>query len=392
MAPVPRSPASQELIGNSGDFTLTNGASFNTAGNFSNSGTLTVGPASTFAVTGNYTQTTTGELEVQIGGAPNSGLFGLVAVSDTATLAGTFQLSLGQWLPGPATGQSFTVMNFAKPAGTFATFGGLGQFFTPVLNPTNLVLNVSMNAVDLALTTVSAPTAAIVGQAITVSWQESNLSSQALTGSWQDSVYLSTTPAITSGATLLGTVQHTAGLNGGGSVSASLTTALPAVAPGSYYVLVQADSLYQVPDPNRVNNTLAAVTGPLALTVPVLTLGVATNDDFDTAGQDRYYQVTVPNSGALLVTLESTASTGQVSLYVSQGVLPTLYNYQFAATANQSNQTILVPQVPSGGTYYILAHSVSGDAATAGLLYHHGVPGQCLDGNRLLNQFGRQRR
>ncbi len=37
-----------------------------------------------------------------------------------------------------------------------------------------------------------------------------------------------------------------------------------------------------------------------------------------------------------------------------------------AATANQPNQTAVVPQVLTSGTYYILAHSVSGAAATAG--------------------------
>ena len=58
-----------------------------------------------------------------------------------------------------------------------------------------------------------------------------------------------------------------------------------------------------------------------------------------------------------------------MALYVSQGTLPTPYNYQEAAdVANQLNQTVTVPQVLTAGTYYILAHSVSGAAATAG--YH----------------------
>ena len=52
---------------------------------------------------------------------------------------------------------------------------------------------------------------------------------------------------------------------------------------------------------------------------------------------------------------------------MSQGTLPTPYNYQQAAiVAKQPDQTAVVPDVLTAGTYYILAHSVSGAAATAG--------------------------
>jgi RHS repeat-associated protein len=146
-----------------------------------------------------------------------------------------------------------------------------------------------------------------------------------------------------------------------------LTAALPALAPGYYYVLVQVDSLYELADPNRANNTLAATTGQINIGLPALTLGTSHADSFTAADQDHYYQITVPAGGSLNVSLQSSASSGAVALYVSQGTLPTLYNYQqAAATANQTNQTAVVPQVLTSGTYYILAHSVSGAAATAG--------------------------
>ena len=221
---------------------------------------------------------------------------------------------------------------------------------------------------DLAATSVTAPTTADVGQSITVNWQATDQSSQATTGSWQDSVYLSTTPTITSSSILLGMVPENTTLAGGASYNASLTAALPAaLAPGYYYVLVQVDSLYQLPDPNRANNTLAATTGQIDISLPALTLGTPYADSFTAADQDHYYQVTVPAGGSLNVSLQSSASSGAVALYVSQGTLPTPYNYQeAAATANQPNQTAVVPQVLTAGTYYILAQSVSGAAATAG--------------------------
>ncbi len=61
-------------------------------------------------------------------------------------------------------------------------------------------------------------------------------------------------------------------LAGGASYNASLTAALPAtLAPGYYYVLVEVDSLYQLPDPNRANNILAATTGQIDIGLPALT-------------------------------------------------------------------------------------------------------------------------
>ena len=126
------------------------------------------------------------------------------------------------------------------------------------------------------------------------------------------------------------------------------------------------DSLYQLPDPNRANNIVAATTGQIDIGLPALTLGTPYTDSFTAADQDHYYQITVPAGGSLNVSLQSSASSGAVALYISQGTLPTPYNYQEAAdVANQPNQTAVVPQVLTSGTYYILAHSVSGAAATA---------------------------
>ena len=188
------------------------------------------------------------------------------------------------------------------------------------------------------------------------------------TGSWQDSVYVSPTDAITSSAILLGSALHTGGLTGNGTYNGSLTAALPAMAPGYYYVVVEVDSRYRVADEDRANNTLAAMTGQLDVSVPALTLGQSLSDSFTAANQNRYYQVTVPAGGSLSVALTSTASSGAVALYVSQGTLPTSYDYQEVATAgNQPSQTLTVPQVlRKTATYYILAHSVSGNAATTG--------------------------
>jgi RHS repeat-associated protein/uncharacterized repeat protein (TIGR01451 family) len=355
------------LATNNGGFALTDGANFTTAGDFTNTGSVTTGAGSTLTVAGNFTQTSAGTLHEEIGGTPASGLFGRVPVTGTATLAGTFDLDLVNGFT-PSGGQAFQVMSFASANGTFTAFTGLGSDFTALQNPTDLLLiGASVSGIDLQPTSVTAPTAAISGQDITVDWQVSNLGTEAATGSWLDSVYVSTTPAITSRSILLDAVQHSGGLAVGGTYAGSLTTALPSLSPGYYYILVQVDSHYQVADGERTNNILSATSGQIQVSVPALTLGTPQGGAFTDANQDRYYQVSVPAGGTLQVSLVSAAESGGVALYVSEGTMPTTYSCQYAAkVANQPHQTLTVPQVLSAGTYYILAHSVSGAAATAG--------------------------
>jgi RHS repeat-associated protein len=353
------------LASNSGALTLTGGANFTTAGDFSNTGNLSAGSGSALMVNGNFTQSAAGTLNVQLGGTPASGQFGQVVIRGTAALAGAFDLALVNGF-SPTAGQQFRVMTYASVTGSFTSFSGLSPFFTESEGPTALDLDAATSAVDLAATSVTANTTVTAGQPITVNWQVIDQSGQAATGSWQDSVYLSTTQAITSGSILLGSVSHSGGLGAGGSYNASWTGALPAVAPGYYDVLVQADSLYQVPDPNRANDILAVSTGQLDVTVPTLTLGTPVSDSFTAADQDRYYQVSVPAGGTLQVALTSSAASGAVALYVRQGTPPTPYSYQAAAdVASQPNQTVSVPQIATAGSYYILAHSISGAAANA---------------------------
>lgn len=163
------------LSSNSGSFTLVNGANFSTTGNFTNSGSLTVGAGSTLSVTGNETETSAGTLNVQIGGTPDSGQFGQVAATGTATLAGTFSLALVNGFAA-SVGQDFKAMTFAGASGTFSTVS-LGSSFTEAINPTSLDLNSTVaNPTDLSLSNVAAPTAATAGQQITVTWQVTNQS------------------------------------------------------------------------------------------------------------------------------------------------------------------------------------------------------------------------
>ena len=55
-------------------------------GGIVNNGTLAVGPTNTVVVSGGFTQNSTGTLDIQLGGGPSTGSFGLVNITGTATL------------------------------------------------------------------------------------------------------------------------------------------------------------------------------------------------------------------------------------------------------------------------------------------------------------------
>ena len=116
-------------------------------------------------------------------------------------------------------------------------------------------------------------------------------------------------PTITSSSLYLGAAMHNGELAAGAKLTGIFTGVIPAVALGNYYFVVQADSIYQVSDPNRTNNVCATTT-QVAVSVPALTLGAPQAGSFSSAGQDVYYQITVPASGALQIALDSAASAG----------------------------------------------------------------------------------
>ncbi len=352
------------LTTSSGSLSLTGGAGLTTSGDFSNSGSLTVGAGSTLSIGGNFNQTSAGSLALQIGGTPASGQFGQVVATGTAALGGSLGVSLVNGF-NPTAGQIDRVMSFASATGSFAQVTGLPSGMAVAQSATALDLEMPGTGADLGVTSVTGSSSAAAGQRITVGWTVNDIGTTAATGSWQDSVYLSPTTAINGSSILLGTVVHTGGLAAGASYAGSLAALVPALAPGSYQIVIQVDSLYQVADANRSNNVLAAP-GPLAVTLPALTLGQAATGSFTAAQQEDYYQVTVPAGGAMVISAVSSASSGALAVYVSQGSLPTPSDFQEAsAIPNQPSQTAVVPEVLTAGTYNILVQSVSGAAAAA---------------------------
>ncbi len=117
-----------------------------------NSGIVSAAVDSKVEFTGAFAQTAAGTTRVDIGGTAAT-QFGLVAVTGSATLAGTLDV---QFVGGftPVAGNSFQVMTYASASGAFGAVNvtGLpaGLTATPVYNATNLtiVVGAGLAAVD----------------------------------------------------------------------------------------------------------------------------------------------------------------------------------------------------------------------------------------------------
>jgi RHS repeat-associated protein len=217
------------------------------------------------------------------------------------------------------------------------------------------------------------PASVAAGQSVNVSWSVKNQGQADASGTWADAVFLSSQTTLGPSSTLLALVDHS-GLAIGSSYTGQASVAIPGLSPGSYRIIVQVDYRNQVPEgPSKGNNVAAS--GPLSVTIPTLTLGTPLADAFTGADQARYYQVTATPGHSLQLALQSAAGSGSVGLYISRDALPTPYVYDFRPDdLFQPSQLVTVP-VAQPGTYYILAESLSGDAATASFTITASQPG-----------------
>jgi hypothetical protein len=352
------------LASSSGNFALTGGASFTTAGDFSNTGTLTLGAGSKLTVSGNYTQGPSATLGIGIGGSVASGDFGQLAITGTATLAGTVSTTFPNGF-FPIGGDSYAVATYAsETGGSGLAFTGLGvgssAFLQPVVSACSIDLNTTTTAADLVAQPFQVEASGTAGQSLPIDYQVENPSGNAAPGTWYDSFFLSTTTSLNASAIALGTVEHDGGLAAQGQYSGSLNATIPGVTPGQYYVIAEIDSRGLVPDSNRANNIIAA-SNPIDVSVPGATLGQSTQGTID-QGQAVYYVLTVPAGEDIAIDASFAAPAGG-ELYVGYQSVPTPSSFLASSTSPaQTIQQVVIPDTQAG-TYYIL---VEGDTGSAG--------------------------
>ncbi|HVX09989.1 MAG TPA: CARDB domain-containing protein [Pirellulales bacterium] len=184
-------------------------------------------------------------------------------------------------------------------------------------NTTNDVVSlpITVQAPDLAVTSVIAPSSGVLNGQVQVTWTVKNEGTVAApTQGWYDAVYLSTEPVISVGAnyfqedySYLGTFPEAAtGLAAGSTYTDTQTVTIPGTQrTGDLYLVVVTDMYGDQGDINRLNNAAAL---PIHLSAPNADLAVTS--------------VTVPSSGIL-------GGTVNVSWTVkNQGTLAANANWQ----------------------------------------------------------------
>lgn len=222
---------------------------------------------------------------------------------------------------------------------------------------------------ELNITNITVPPALSLGDAAGIEWTVQNSSANTSSGVWQDSVYLSADQTWDSGDFLIGQKQRSGSLVGFATYTETLTTAVPPVELGTYYVIVRTDSRNNIRESVETNNVTASA-GQTIVSVPNLTLGQALNTSLIT-GQERFYSIfNTPADETMLVTLTGQGGSRN-ELYTKYGSMVSRSNYQYQGTdqggANQENAVLNT----SAGSYYTMARadfvpgSFSGDLKKA---------------------------
>jgi Bacterial pre-peptidase C-terminal domain/CARDB len=325
---------------------------------------LTVGSGSTLTVTGAYAQGSAAGLTFVLGGTPASGQFGRLTINGSASLAGSMTVS---FLNGfsPTAGSDYAVVTFSSETGGSAlSFSGLSSgrfaFLKPVVAAQSITLDTTTSASDLATQPFNAPSTGTAGGPLNLTYQVKNLSSTAAAGSWLDWFYLSTNQTLDSGDVLVDRLEHSGGVAANSEYTETLSSTLPAVAPGNYFIIDVADSQELVPDVDRANNVAVSSTA-ISISVRPVSLGGSTSGTVAT-DQNVVYKLNLPAGHNVQISL-TTGVAGAASLYERYLSPPTLSDFDQAATsASQSTQTITVNNTPAG-VYYLVIQG-SGRAGT----------------------------
>ncbi|HEX4085413.1 MAG TPA: CARDB domain-containing protein, partial [Chthoniobacteraceae bacterium] len=375
-----------QLSGNSGSISILNGATVtmgadgsgngggqggasvvadaDTSGTFPNTGTIEIGEASSVTLTGDFSQSSSGTLEIHIGGTAASGLFGQLDIGGTANLGGTLQVVLDNYTP--AIGDAYPILTYAARNDDFSTFQNVQPTFAPTAGTSSYVITgQNTNVPDLSAGNVTAPLSVVSGQPITVNYTVTDNGELAATGNWTDSIYLSPGAVFNaSTAVLVGQVGNTnMNVGIGDYYQGTLTANAPGVTPGNYYVIVITDSKGQVSDSNRTNNS-ASSASTVAVTAPPLTLGNTLSGTVAN-GQGELYEIYLDSGAQVQLTL-GTAQTAGASVYVSYGSAPTLSTFDETASNVNGDTASLLINANQPGYYYVMVYGQASSGSGAG--------------------------
>ncbi len=214
---------------------------------------------------------------------------------------------------------------------------------------------------DLSVQAITIPGSAMTGDPVEIKWTVENIGTNPASGTWTDAAYLSPNAIWNYTDPVIGQISYSGTLQPGQSYTQTLDANLPGATPGQYRVIIRTNIFVDIPVVEPLDNATASPS-VLSVTVPALQLGVPVNTTLDT-GENRLYEVTVPQGDTLRVDVTSTNNNAANELFLRYNELPTSSTYDAAYQgALQANQYAVIPST-TDGIYYILVTGQSEPAA-----------------------------
>ena len=271
--------------------------------------------------------------------------------------AATYSRTLNVTLPSTATGDRYLLFKADNYNHQGETDENNNVYSVPI----------NISASDLQITATSAPSTAILGETVELTWRVTNNGTGAASQDWFDRVFLSNNQTLDGGD-----VQVTSELIGsqtplaaGASYTISKNVTLPSFAPGNQYLLFVADrDNYQ--GEISENNNLAAVA--ISLTAPDLIVSNASVPATGTVGKSIEVSWTVQNQGTSAAPTDwydriylsnDAVFDANADTYITQDLIST--QTPLAAGASYSTtRNINLPNFATGNRYLIFVADGSG--------------------------------
>ncbi|HQY68331.1 MAG TPA: CARDB domain-containing protein [Pyrinomonadaceae bacterium] len=202
---------------------------------------------------------------------------------------------------------------------------------------------------DLNITNITVPGSAAPGEDATFTWTVQNSGTNASMGTWLDTVYLSTDTTWDVGDAIVTQQPHTGPVGISETYTTTITTPVPPVETGTYYVIVRTDARNNVRESNEINNLTTSVMS-VNVAVQELALGVPFNTTL-TTNRERFYKYNTPADETLLVTLLGQAGSSN-ELYTKYGAMVNRANYEVQGNRQGEADQENVVANTTAGTYY----------------------------------------
>jgi hypothetical protein len=211
---------------------------------------------------------------------------------------------------------------------------------------------------DLVITDIFMPDQAMVNQPINIQWTIYNIGANTAQGSMREAVYLSTDPEWSLNDYLVGVYDININIPSQGTMLRQISTNIPGLPNGDYYVIVRTDVRNNIYESNTDNNTSASI-NTINIDVPEMLLD--TWYDHTLANTHKvYYKIAIPESlsgESLIVESANNSNTAINEIYMRYTLVPTKANFDFQQDDFPKPEPQLIIPSLQAGTYYLMAEA-----------------------------------